>query len=158
MGLKDLPGMDVPDNKGGRPPKEEEEVSGRDVDGDPFRIPDQIVEGGDNIDPDKKKKIKEEEWEKYWKSVWEDNYSEDKSLHEVVSDCCEFSYCLPRTVVIGVQKSGAFDFTDHEDEYEEALGYLNKEKESKKKKSRSKKSKIDTSKTSGLAGLINKNK
>lgn len=106
MGVMDLENMDVPDNHGGRPPKEEtdDESRRREYTGDPYTM----AHG-----------------KEYWDVKWEKWYhEEDNEVKKAVMYLSGESLCLPRTVVSNLQEHGIHDFNDTLDEYPEAEDYI----------------------------------
>jgi len=116
MGLFDLEGTSqekYPDNKGGRPTKEEEED-----------------------DYDRLRRIEEESdlnvfrinhGKDFWKNEWNRFYDNDKHIKEVISDICGHTMTLPNTAVSQIHDHGIHDFRDHEDDYPESIRYISKQ-------------------------------
>lgn len=107
MGVMDLENMEIPDNKGGRPPKEETDDRGRqrrEVDGDPYTM----IHG-----------------KEYWEVKWDKWYNEhDNGVKKTVMFLSGETLCLPRTVVSNIHKYDIHDFNETLDEYPEAEDYL----------------------------------
>lgn len=135
MGVMDLDGMEIEDNKGGRPPKDEQETK-RDT----------IEAQGDTYT------MRSDDH--YWNKKWDHFYNEDDdvTVRQAVIRTCGNAHVLPRTGVQKIQESGAHDFNETLDEYPEAEEYLDgKNGEGVTEDANDK----DNSPSSGLKALIN---
>lgn len=92
MGVEDLPGMGGPQNKGGRPSKED--TGPREPDRDPYT---------------------QEHGKEYWLEKYNNN-TQNNSLGDVIEELCRETYCLPRTVVRELHRHEIVDFMDTDDE------------------------------------------
>jgi hypothetical protein len=129
MGIDDLPGMDAPLAKGGRPSKEEVGDTRRDVEGDPI--------------------TSEKDSEEYWQNVY-DEYVDGKIGYEELQEICEHCYCLPWTVV---RKLSEYEIADAshliKEEYPTHESKVTKKSETTNEND-------DQNKNSGLSALIDK--
>lgn len=111
MGVMDLEGMDIDDNVGGRPTKEEREEQD-----------DTTVPEGTPWYPKRE--------EGFLKDKWEEHYDEDEGINRALITMSGELHLMGRSVIVMLQERDIYDFTEHEGEFDwldrvlEANGFI----------------------------------
>lgn len=141
MGLDDLPGMDIPDNKGGRPEKTEEGPNTRAVDGDPFT-----------------QHKDEKDW---WRVVFNRFVTGDELSIDELAEIADYTHVSPWTVVEKLDQYGIKEMEDGDwrDDYptDGILGSGTSSTRSSSGGLRSKNPNVSDSENSGLKALLDDN-
>jgi len=93
MGIMELSGMDKEPNRGGRPPKDDDDGT-RDVDGNPFT---------------------NDDGEEYWRIAWEQYYSEGTETLEALLDVCDYAYVQPRVAIYHIHQHEIHNFKQYDE-------------------------------------------